>query len=33
MMYDIRINRENNIRIEGFPRVNIKGIEKLISKI
>jgi hypothetical protein len=32
-MHNIKINRENNIRIEKFPRVNIKEIEKLISKI
>jgi hypothetical protein len=32
MMYNIKINRKNNIRIEEFPRVNIRKIKKLISK-
>jgi hypothetical protein len=33
MIYDVKIDRENNIRIEEFPRIYIKGIGKLISKI
>jgi hypothetical protein len=30
---DIKIDRKNNIRIEKYPQINIKEIEKLISKI
>jgi hypothetical protein len=32
IIHDIKINRKNNIRIERFPRVNIKKFEKLIPK-
>jgi hypothetical protein len=32
IMHDIKIDRENNIRIEEFPRIYIREIEKLISK-
>jgi hypothetical protein len=32
-MYDVKIDYENNIRMEGFPRINIKEIGKLILKI
>jgi hypothetical protein len=31
-MYDVKIHRKNNIRIEEFPRINIKGIGKLTPK-
>jgi hypothetical protein len=33
IMHDVRINRENNIRIEEFPRIYIKEVGKLIPKI
>jgi hypothetical protein len=32
MMYGVRTDRKSNIRIKGFPRVNIKEIRKLISR-
>jgi hypothetical protein len=32
IMHNIKTDRKNNIRIEGFPRVYIKGIGKLTSK-
>jgi hypothetical protein len=33
IIYNVKIDRENNIRIKGFPRMNIKEVEKLISKV
>jgi hypothetical protein len=32
-MHDIKTNRKNSIRIEGFPRVNIRKVGKLISRV
>jgi hypothetical protein len=33
IIYDIKTDRKNNIRMKEFPRVNIKRIRKLILKI